>query len=247
VPFAGTLPLMVNHFRAYNDGARFYRVKVDGVVHTDPWTDERWNGISYVAVTTVTSAVGGSSGWYPVRPINELFLWMNPSLGDLLGTAGLSNSNHTIVLEFANAGGTVIETSTPLTIRIDNNPCTATVGTPQVHGTSADPTCGLLHYVTKNTDPVSMPFTVGHPNGFATFSFSLVKGVNAVALPAVPPTSGPVSAAVSPITQTIQNLMGACTVAGFGEWVYVAASATNGWGRQSQYDASAAVAFVLAP
>ena len=28
---------------------------------------------------------------------------------------------------------------------------------------------------------------------------------------------------------------------------YVAASATNGWGRQSQYDASAAVAFVLAP
>jgi hypothetical protein len=54
VPFAGTLPLMVNHFRAYNDGARFYRVKVDGVVHTDPWTDERWNGISYVAVTTTT-------------------------------------------------------------------------------------------------------------------------------------------------------------------------------------------------
>jgi hypothetical protein len=247
VPFAGTLPLMVNHFRAYNDGARFYRVKVDGVVHTDPWTDERWNGISYVAVTTTTNAVGGSPGWYPVRPINELFLWMNPSLGDLLSTAGLSNSNHTIVLEFANAGGTVIETSTPLTIRIDNNSCTATVGTPQVHGTSADPACGLLHYVTKNADPVSMPFTVGHPNGFATFSFSLIKGVNAVALPAAPPTSGPVSAAVSPITQTIQNLMGGCTIAGFGEWVYVAASATNGWGRQSQYDASAAVAFVLAP
>ena len=247
VPFAGTLPLMVNHFRAYNDGARFYRVKVDGVVHTDPWTDERWNGISYVAVTTTTLTVGGSPDWYPVRPINELFLWMNPSLGDLLSTAGLSNSTHTIVLEFANAGGTVIETSTPLTIRIDNNYCTATVGTPGVHGTSADPDCGLLHYVTKNTDPVSMPFSVGHPNGFATFSFTLIKGVNAVALPAAPPTSGPVSVAVSPITQTIQNLMGKCDVAGFGEWVYVAASATNGWGRQSQYDASAAVAFVLAP
>jgi len=247
VPFAGTLPLMVNHFRAYNDGARFYRVKVDGVVHTDPWTDERWNGVSYVAVTTNTHTVGGSSGWYPVRPINELFLWMNPSLGDLLSTLGLSNALHTIVLEFANAGGTVIETSTPLTIRVDNNSCTATVGTPQVHGTAADPDCGLLHYGVKNADPVSMPFSVGHPNGFATFSFTLIKGVNAVALPAAPPTSGPVSAAVSPITQTIQNLMGACDVAGFGEWVYVAAAATNGWGRQSQYDASAAVAFVLAP
>jgi hypothetical protein len=247
VPFGGTLPLMVNHFRAYNDGARFYRVKVDGVVHTDPWTDERWNGVHYVAVTTSTTTVGGASGYYKVRPVNELFLWMNPSLGDLLGTAGLSNGLHTLVIEFVNAGGTLLETSTPLTIRVDNNPCTAWVGTPQVHGTTADPTCGLLHYGTKNADPVSMPFAVGHPNGFATFSFSLIKGVNPVALPAAPPTSGPVGAAASPITATIADLMGKCDVAGFGEWVYVAASATNGWGRQSQYDASAAVAFVLAP
>ena len=247
VPFAGTLPLMINHFRAYNDGARFYRVKVDGVVHTDPWTDEKWNGVHYVAVTTSTQTVGGAGGYYRVRPINELFLWMNPSLGDLLSTLGLSNGLHTIVVEFVNAGGTLLETSTPLTIRVDNNQCTAGVSTPSVHGSSADPTCGLLHYGTKNTDLVSMPFTVGHPNGFATFSFTLIKGVNSVPLPAAPPTSGPVSSAVSPITDSIQDLMGKCDVAGFGEYVYVAASATNGWGRQSQYDASAAVAFVLAP
>jgi hypothetical protein len=31
------------------------------------------------------------------------------------------------------------------------------------------------------------------------------------------------------------------------EQVYVAATANNGWGRQSQYDASAVIAFVLAP
>lgn len=247
VPFAGTLPIMVNHFRAYNDGARFYRVKVDGIVHTDPWTDERWNGFQYVAQTTSTTTVGGAPGYYPVRPINELFLWMNPSLGDLLSTAGLSNTLHTIQLEFVNAGGTLLETSTPLTIRIDNNYCTATVSPPEVHSHTADAQCGLLHYGTKNADLVSMPFTVGHPNGFATFSFTLIKGVNAVALPATPPTSGPVSTAVSPITDSITNLMGTCDVAGFGEWVYVAATATNGWGRQSQYDAEAAVAFVLAP
>ena len=30
-------------------------------------------------------------------------------------------------------------------------------------------------------------------------------------------------------------------VAGFGEWLYVAATATNGWGRQSQFDASVKV------
>lgn len=247
VPFAGTLPLMINHFRAYNDGARFYRVKVDGVVHTDPWTDEHWNGVHYVAVTTSTTTVGGAAGYYPVRSISDLFLWMNPSLGDLLSTLGLSNGLHTIVVEFVNAGGTLLETSTPLTIRVDNNQCTAGVSTPSVHGNTADPTCGLLHYGTKSTDLVSMPFTVGHPNGFATFAFTLIKGVNSVPLPASPPTSGPVSSFVSPITDSIQDLMGKCDVAGFGEWVYVYASATNGWGRQSQYDASAAVAFVLAP
>jgi hypothetical protein len=247
VPFAGTLPLMVNHFRAFNDGARWYRVKVDGVVHTDPWTDYKWNLTQYVAVTTSTSTVGGSAGWYPVRPVNEVFLWMNPSLGDLMSTTGLSNGLHTIQLEFANSGGTVIETSTPLTVRIDNNPCSATVGTPVLHGNTADPTCGLLHYGTKNADLVSMPFSVGHPNGYATFQFSLIKGVNAVSLPAAPPTSGPVSAASSPIQASVQDLMGKCDVAGFGEWVYVWASAINGWSRQSQYDASAAIAFVLAP
>ena len=41
--------------------------------------------------------------------------------------------------------------------------------------------------------------------------------------------------------------MGACNVGGFAEYVYVAATMNNGWGRQSQYDASAAIAFVLAP
>jgi hypothetical protein len=41
--------------------------------------------------------------------------------------------------------------------------------------------------------------------------------------------------------------MGGCTVAGFAEYVYVAATINNGWGRQGQYEASAAIAFVLAP
>lgn len=115
------------------------------------------------------------------------------------------------------------------------------------HGARADSTCGLLHYGTKNADLVTMPFTVNHPNGFATFSFELIKGVNPVALPAVPPTSGPVATAVSPITASVTALMGSCDIAGFAELVYVAATANNGWGRQSQYDASAAIAFVLAP
>ena len=43
------------------------------------------------------------------------------------------------------------------------------------------------------------------------------------------------------------DLLGGCSVAGCAELVYGSALANNGWGRQSQYDASAAVALVLAP
>lgn len=249
-PFGGTLPLMVNHQRADNDGDTYYRVKVDGVVHTDSWTDEFWNGTEYVAVTTTPFVIAGNPGYYPVRPISQLFLWMNPSLGDLLDTTGLTNGYHTITLEFTNSGGTVLETSSPLIIRVDNNYCGATIAAPLLHGTGADPTCGLLHYGVKNADPVSMAFTATHPNGFATFAWELIKGVNLVTLPPSPPpppTSGPVSAVVSPITVPADYLLGSCNIAAFAEYVYVYASANNGWSRQSQYDASAAIAFVLAP
>jgi hypothetical protein len=119
--------------------------------------------------------------------------------------------------------------------------------TPVLNGHSADPVCGFLQYAAKNCDLVNMAFSASHPQNFATFSFSLIKGVNGITLPTPPPTSGPVNTAVSPIKDTVAHLMGPCTVAGFAEYVYVAATMNNGWGRQSQYDASAAVAFVLAP
>jgi hypothetical protein len=117
-------------------------------------------------------------------------------------------------VEFSNAGGTVLETSTPLTIRVDNNHCGATVATPVLETSppaTADPNCGLLHYVTKNATPVSMAFTASHPNGFATFVWELIKGVHLVSLPPgpppPPPTSGPVSSVVSPISDSVSNLL----------------------------------------
>jgi hypothetical protein len=89
--------------------------------------------------------------------------------------------------------------------------------------------------------PVTMPLTATHPNGFATYSFEVVKGVNQII-----GLGGPVPAA-SPVTSPASTLLGNCTIAAFGEYLYVAAMANNGWSRQSQYDASAAIAFVLAP
>jgi nitrite reductase/ring-hydroxylating ferredoxin subunit len=43
----------------------------------------------------------------------------------------------------------------------------------------------------------------------------------------------------------VGSLLDACVLAGFTEQLYVAHMATDGWSRQSQYDTSAARAFVL--
>jgi hypothetical protein len=84
------------------------------------------NGGEFVAVTT--TAVASNPGYYPVRPISQLFVWMNLPPDDLLDSTSLSNGFHTIVIEFSISGGTVLETSAPLTIRVDNNHRGATDG-----------------------------------------------------------------------------------------------------------------------
>jgi hypothetical protein len=172
---------------------------------------------------------------------------MNPSLGGLMPTQGFVNGMHTIEVDFVNGAGALLESTSPLHILVDNNRCTALLSPPVLNGNSAEPVCGILKYAAKNSDQVQMAFTASHPNNFASFSFQLIKGVNVMELPAAPPTSGPVASASSPIADSVSSLMGQCNVAGFSEYLYVAATTNNGWSRQSQYDASAALAFVLAP
>jgi hypothetical protein len=74
-----------------------------------------------------------------------------------------------------------------------------------------------------------------------------VRGVTPVTLTPPLPDGAPVSTVTSPITATVSALMGTCPTAGFAAEVYVAASMTNGYGRQSQYDAEALMGFVLTP
>jgi hypothetical protein len=104
--------------------------------------------------------------------------------------------------------------------------------------------CGVLKYTGFNALPVIMAYSGSHPNNFANYSFTLIKGVATLTPPS---THGPVSALVSQASATAATLLGKCTVAGFAEYIYVAATTNNGWGSQTQYDASAAIAFVLAP
>jgi hypothetical protein len=251
VPFGGTLPLMINQLRASLDGAVFYQVKVDGKIRTDVFNGAKWNGTEYVGATLATQSVNGQPGFYPVQGVADMMLWVQPVPGCYMDSTNLaSGTTHTITVDFFNAGGTKIESATPLKFYLDNNPCKASIAMPVLNGVSATNQCGYLQYnaATKATDKVSITFGASQPEGFATYSFSLIKGIAGV--PLTQQTSGAVSAisvANDPITDTVAAMLGTCTIAGFAASVYVAASATNGWGRQSEFDASAAVAFVLAP
>ncbi|MET0795027.1 MAG: hypothetical protein ABW061_26140, partial [Polyangiaceae bacterium] len=108
--------------------------------------------------------------------------------------------------------------------------------------------CGVLQYSAAAS--VLMAWTGNHPHGFANYSFDVVRGVRSVYS-----NSGPVLGALS-VSRSVAQLMSdnlpvtctqPCTIAGFSENLYVAATATDGWSRQSQYDRSAVRAFVLAP
>ena len=152
---------------------------------------------------------------------------------------------HAITVDFFNAGGGLIESATPLKIYVDNNPCSVSLSMAAIGSNSATTDCGYLQYspASKATDHVTIAYAAGHPEGFATWSFSLIKSATpvpgAAAGGAVP--SGPA------YTSTVGTLLGTCTVAAFSASVYVAATANTGWSRCSQYDRSAWEAFPLAP
>ena len=256
VPFAGTLPILVNHQRAYETGARFYRVFVDGTMRFDGYTDYLWNAAlnRYEVRTQATLSAGGGRGFYPVHTPSEWFLWLSPALGLHLNTVGLSDSMHTIQINFYDAMGVSVFNSpleilaNKLVILVNNQSCIALIGLPSIDGVAADSICGTLRYASPPSGNVIMPFAVSHPAGFATYSFTLLKGVNGLTPPS---TGGEVTGAPSQITATVATLLGPCVappgVAGFSEYIYVTAKAINGEVRQGQYDASAAIAFVLAP
>jgi hypothetical protein len=174
---------------------------------------------------------------------------LNPALGSLLNSANLTNAVHQLEVDFVNAAGTVLATSptlpAPFKIRVDNNNCVGVLGAPAIGATHADD-CGLLRY-TATSQVVTMGITATHPNNFATYSFSLIRGHNNPPVPVLSGlTSGPVSSAPAAITGTVAGLMGSCTnIAAFAESLYVAATANNGWWRQSQYDAQDSLAFTL--
>jgi hypothetical protein len=130
-------------------------------------------------------------------------------------------------------------------LTINTQRCIASLDIPTLNGVAADPNCGYLKYTDK-TKNVELKGVAAHPQGFATWSFGIIKGVNSFY-----GQSGALFPATSfalDYLQTVNNMLGGCpTVAAFAEWLYVYSTVINGVGRQGQYDASASVAFCLAP
>jgi hypothetical protein len=241
VPFGGTLPIIIDHKDAWVAGARYYRVLVNGSPGLDVWTDLKLNSATEVfdPVTMTPISIGAIPGFYPVR--NPVDTWLNANLGDLLSTTALPYAQATLQIEFVTATGALVTMSNIIKPLIDNAPCTASLAEAKLDGKTADPTCGFLPYATLNADPVTIDYVASQPHNHATWSFELIKGVNVIQA-----ASGSVPAP-GVDTMALNALMGACKVAGCAVELYVAATAINGWDRQSEYDRSASEAFALAP
>lgn len=144
--------------------------------------------------------------------------------------------------DYTNAPALNIDASGSLIfqVRVDNNPTTAQL--PAVHaGANVADDCGMLHYSSGATT-VSIDYVATHPNNFLDWSLSVSRGLHGV----VASTGGSTSSlAPDHFNNSAATLCGTCLQAAFAVNLYTTARATNGYGRQSQYDASATIAFAL--
>jgi hypothetical protein len=135
-------------------------------------------------------------------------------------------------------------------IRVDNNNTVAElprVATPW-GSTDTDP-CGVLYYSTLG-DNVELDYVAWHPNNFLDWDLTISRGISGVvaSIPPSPPATNTSSGSPglpAAFNNSAGTLLGPCTQAAFAVNLYCAARATNGYGRQSEYDSSATIAFAL--
>ena len=162
-PFGGSLPAMINHDRAYAEGARYYKVFIDGVEQRQPFSDYRWdNPTSRFVLRTVTPS---ATGFYAVRSPAEL--WYNHFLGYYADSTALTNALHTIGIRLysaANAAseiGNLTDPGRTVTLKIDNRWPTAVINS-ILHDGAAVGTCAV---VTSGSSKFSFDVTASDPDG----------------------------------------------------------------------------------
>lgn len=166
--------------------------------------------------------------------------WRVPESSDLTGTIATVDAATLGLVQAA-------QNCMIVTVRVDNNPCAAAIAAPTLDGSAAADQCGVMDY-TARSQTVEMPFTALQRNRFATYAFAVQRGAVSPPEVSVSGVAAPSAAAMpaAPIA-TVGSLLDTCTTAGFAEHLHVWHMATDGWGRQSQYDAADIRAFVLAP
>jgi hypothetical protein len=247
VPFGGVLSLQVNQLLSWLQGVRYYRVLVDATPRMDTWWDLKLNtanGKYEIPVYFQPETKWGKNGCYAIHQPGDWF--MNTDLGLIMNSNSNSvpNGKRTFTIEFYTDGGVMLQQQV-VYVMIDNNYCTAAIDMPVIGGVSATTDCGMLQYVNK-TDILSIRYIASHPNLQATYSWRVGRAGKGV-VPGVPECAVDGAVQLAPFTfqKDVGSLLGQCTSAAFYASVYVYARAINGYGRQSQYDAPATIAFAL--
>ncbi len=149
-----------------------------------------------------------------------------------------------------------------MVLRVDNNCCNAQVNPVAGTGLTAKP-CGFIEFIPGAT--ANLSFVAGHPNNFATFSFSVKHGVShhvyeasangrtgTVTIPTNNPAPPAHAYTLSPPSTywesfAVTTLLDGCTRAAFSEALHVWTMATDGYGRLTHLDRFDHDAFALTP
>jgi hypothetical protein len=238
--------------------------------HKREWPVDDWFGDIYSGILQSASLPGGvlnSAGKYKIK--SEVYdksgtlIIPGPGTFEFIVPTGVAADGVTILSRKTYAseiedGGFIFH------LHVDNNKCEAGIDEASINDVAAGP-CGFITYGAG--DDVRLSFRAHHPNGFARFKLTVVRGSSGYVTPACAPTDPGVAWANAPlVTDTPVNgfqrgpgsvfskdvdeaaIRGGCPKAAFGENLYVAATATNGWIRLSGLDASALPkAFALEP
>jgi hypothetical protein len=150
---------------------------------------------------------------------------------------------------FKDAPAPNIDASGDLNFRIgvDNNATKAALYDAVTGSHGSGDACGMRHYNGPN-DPVTIVYAATQPENFIDWSLSVTRGTCGQVAGTSAHTSSADPANFTNNASVLLAPFGGCTAcvqAAFAVNLYCAARITNGYGRQSQYDRSATIAFAL--
>ncbi len=247
-PFGGTMPILLDHRRAWDAGVVYYRVLMDptitflGTPRLDVWDDLVMNP-SNGRFEIIERQAPDANGYYRVH--NPGVVYYNSDLGCLLNSTNLSNGLHQMRVVFYNAAREIMSGYNGTNaLMINNEQCIASLDLPTLDGNPADPNCGYLKYV-NTAGIVRIHWVASHPRGFGTYGFTIIKGAHGYF--GESGAIAPGTSKVGDFAKSVADMLGTCPgVAAFADGLAVYTTVINGIGRQSQYDASAHMAFCLA-